>query len=169
VTVVTPKKCPAPNGSFTSRAFAQGTVHGSGSAESGDRYGASVAWFDGSLDSALLVIGAPGENVGSVKDAGAVVRLGFDHNSCSASRSTCARVWTQSTGEYTGSVRAGNRFGTTITMIRQDDGSVGSVVGAPGTSSGRGALSHQRNITTFDDGWFHVKAGDHLGSVAPIG
>jgi hypothetical protein len=168
VTVITPKKCP-PTSSFTSRGFVQGTVAHSGAAEAGDRYGASVTWFTGSLDSALVAVGAPGEDIGAVKDAGAIVRLGLDLNSCPAGKRICARVWTQSSGEYTGTVRQGNRFGTTIGLVETDDGSVGTVVGAPGSAGGRGELSTQRSLSTFDPSWFQRQPGDHLGNVSPIG
>ena len=142
----------------------------SGAAEPGDRFGASVLWTSGSQDGLVLAAGAPGENVGTKKDAGALVRFGLDRAACSAGRSTCARVWTQSAGEFTGTVAAGNRFGLDDRCGAARRRNLANDRGCAGLRRwSRRAVSVQRNLSTFDTSWFQARPGDRLGSVAPIG
>jgi hypothetical protein len=93
--------------------------------EPGDRFGSSVTI---SADAHRIVVGAPGEDVGSTKDAGAVSILSFC-DSCPNGADLDATLDQNSSG-VPGSVRAGSQFGATLTERSGTAG--GYVVGAPG-------------------------------------
>jgi hypothetical protein len=101
-----------------------------GAAEAGDRFGASVAlgkavFCYGAVDAA---VGAPGEDVGTAKDAGSVTLFVADGPSCTA------RSLTQGSGGLGGSVEAGDQVGAAVAVRRGPSGGHGDVllVGAPG-------------------------------------
>ena len=104
-----------------------------GATEAGDRFGSALgtADFDGN-DADNLVIGVPGENLGAVADAGAVISLcGFD-----GQFEGCADgVLTQ------GNPEAGDAYGAALTPGNFDGNELPDLaVGAPGeTVAGKGA------------------------------
>jgi hypothetical protein len=92
------------------RQFTQNSAGIAGVAEGGDGFGSSVAVsnLDG-VNGDLVAIGAPGENVGSVTDAGAVAVL-RNSNHKMVHRITL----TQATAKVAGTVEAGDRFGQAV-------------------------------------------------------
>jgi hypothetical protein len=106
----------------------------SGSAEPGDRFGASVAFH---LAQGLggLAVGAPGEDVGSAKDAGMVHTFTDVTGTPRQSQS-----FTQNSAGVPGGVEAGDRFGSSVAVGRFADcvegNTVDLAVGAPGEDIG---------------------------------
>lgn len=102
----------------------QDTTGIGGTPETGDLFGAAVA-------ACAELIGAPGEDIGSVRDAGLVQAM-----------TGCGPVprpglaYTQSTSGVPGANEAGDRFGASVT-VRSDPGDGhGYVVGVPGEDLG---------------------------------
>jgi FG-GAP repeat len=98
--------------------YSQNSFGVAGAAEPGDRFGAAVATWDTSL-----LVGAPGETVGTVAEAGMVSELGT------------GRGWTQNTSGIPGDAAVDAQFGSRI-------GSIGGnpLVGVPGADTFRGAV-----------------------------
>jgi len=92
----------------TSRVYTQNTAGIPGTAETGDRFGASLAQSElpPLPDPRMVAIGAPGEDIGSVKDAGSVTLL-----KRSGTRFLPAISLSQATGGIAGTVEAGDQFG----------------------------------------------------------
>ena len=90
------------------RVYTQNTAGIPGTAETGDRFGASLAQSElpPLPDPRMVAIGAPGEDVGSVKDAGSVTVL-----KRSGTRFLPAISLTQATAGIAGTVEAGDQFG----------------------------------------------------------
>jgi hypothetical protein len=113
-----------------------------GAPEAGDLFGSATESLD--LTTAgipTFVTGAPGEDLGSVKDAGAGYTLGGN------------RSYDQNTAGVPGSVEAGDRFGAVLGSWRDIGAapppsvppgpgtwSSGLLVGAPGEDAGRGVV-----------------------------
>jgi len=112
--------------------FYQGNNGVPGASESGDRFGAALVagnFGAGALD---LVVGAPGEDVGTAADAGAVNSFcGFDGFLTSCSPALL----------FQGNPEAGDRFGAALTPGNFDGNEFPDLaVGAPGeTVAGRAA------------------------------
>ncbi len=103
------------------RAFNQESSGVPGSAEAGDGFGSSLAAGDiGS--SGILVMGAPGEDIGSEKDAGSVT-VAYPDGSYNAV--------SQGASGAEGSAEAGDRFGEAVLSI-----AYAVFVGAPGEDLG---------------------------------
>ena len=153
--------------------------------EVGDRFGASLAI--GAFNSAAgldLAIGAPGEDVGSVADAGLVNVI---YGSASGLISTGNQVWSQSstgiadpaeTDDHFGSALAAGNLGTDAfadLVIGVPDESVGAAAGAgivhviPGATAGLTATGSQlwsQNSSGITD---TSEAGDSFGASLAIG
>lgn len=107
--------------------WTQDTAGVAGSAEQGDRFGSATESLDlSTTGAATFVVGTPGEDLGSVRDAGAVYTLGG------------GRVYDESSAGVPGTVEAGDLFGATLGSLR--DIATGlplsSVPPGPGTWSG---------------------------------
>jgi hypothetical protein len=139
--------------------------------EAGDRFGAAFAIerFDiGSLD---LVVGAPGEDVGGIADAGAANLFA---NSTGVLPSVSSQTLLQDNPE------AGDQFGATLTVGRFAGGNVDLVVGAPGENVGAtadagaanrfantgGGLPSVSSQTLLQD---NPEAGDQFGAALALG
>ncbi len=92
--------------------------------EPGDRFGAAVTL---SIDNDRIVVGAPGEDVGTAKDAGAISVLSLCDD-CPGGADIYA-TFDQNSAGVPGSVRAGSQFGATLSERPGTTG--GYVVGAP--------------------------------------
>jgi hypothetical protein len=104
-----------------------------GAAEEGDDFGAALSVGDLNGDSRPeLVVGVPGEDVGTVKDAGGYVTMnGTDHGLYGG----LAR--SQSTPNMPGTAEAGDRFGAQVTVGDYNrDGLWDTAVSAPGENAG---------------------------------
>jgi hypothetical protein len=139
-----------------------------GRSEPGDRFGAAVAIRDG-----LVLVGAPGEDLGSNVDAGAANSFRLVERWFSMRD----RWWsgpqqiTEGSGRFPGSPGAGDRFGAAVAI--RDDGS--PVVGAPGervgTQPGAGAVFVWDRAITLGSGGVPgtASAGDGLGASLAVG
>ena len=108
------------------------------SVEGGDGFGASLAVAD--VNGAAgddLAVGVPGEDVGSVVDAGALhVVLG----SASGLVAAGSQYWSQNSAGVADSAEAGDRFGSALATGRLNSGALADlVVGVPGESVGAAA------------------------------
>ncbi|MFF8866286.1 FG-GAP repeat protein [Streptomyces sp. NPDC015139] len=104
-----------------------------GAAEEGDDFGAALAAGDLNGDGRPeLVVGVPGEDVGTVKDAGGYVTLnGTEHGLYGG----LAR--SQSTPNMPGTAEAGDRFGAQVAVGDYNrDGLWDTAVSAPGENAG---------------------------------
>ncbi|MGW1672427.1 FG-GAP and VCBS repeat-containing protein [Streptomyces sp. NPDC002324] len=104
-----------------------------GNAEEGDDFGAALAAGDLNADSRPeLVVGVPGEDVGTLKDAGGYVVM---NNMGQGLHGGLAR--SQSTPNMPGAAEAGDRFGAQVAVGDYNrDGLWDSAVGAPGENDG---------------------------------
>ncbi|HEX5615778.1 MAG TPA: FG-GAP repeat protein [Acidimicrobiia bacterium] len=112
-------------GSGATRNLLPGSAGTPGISEAGDHFGAALAWLD-----PTLVIGAPGEDVGSAADAGAIVVV-------SLGAPAPAQHWWQGVGGLEGSAETGDGFGASLSAGA--DAFV--VVGVPGEDVGAAADS----------------------------
>ncbi|MEU4091814.1 esterase [Streptomyces sp. NPDC026673] len=105
-----------------------------GVAEAGDRWGAEMSAGDTNGDGRPdLAIGAPGEDIGSVRDAGAVWTLRGGTGGLTA---TGARSFDQNTAGIPGVAEASDAWGGQIRLIDADaDGLFGLLAAAPGENT----------------------------------
>jgi len=100
-------------GGLPSRVVRQGRGVGTGVPETGDQFGAALA---------SGVIGIPGEDIGAVRDAGAVYAAG--------------RTWSQAGPAVAGDAEAGDRFGSAVVGLESLCGGDAFAVGVPGEDVG---------------------------------
>jgi hypothetical protein len=165
--------------------FAQGSGGVGGAAESGDRFGASLASTDLSGDGHPdLVAGAPREAVGTAAGAGSVVYLPGSAGGLTAAGN---RVYVQGGGGLGGRAESGDRFGEVLATGQANGGGPADlVVGAPGenlaAAAGAGAVSvlygASGGPSTATDQLFYQGAGgipdapetnDGFGSALAVG
>ncbi len=136
-----------------------------GIAETGDHFGSAIRYGLFNCDiNQVLAVGAPGEDVGSQRDAGSVSLvppiLGF--------QGCFPRILTQADG-LAGLPRAGNRVGAAITSaegeISEDTTRDTLVIGAPGTDRGRATDAGQVILWDTSGAEFTVGFGHRLGDI----
>lgn len=141
------------------KAYHQGTRGVPGVNETGDRFGAAVAVGD--LESGEsgwnLWIGAPGEDVGRIADAGTVTRIGL-------AGSTLPTTTLASGRGLPGTVEAGDQLGAVLgtvgdSYIMEEDGSTSLLIGVPGEDRG--------SIT--DSGWVIFSRYSFAGHPQSVG
>ncbi|HEY5787118.1 MAG TPA: hypothetical protein VIT65_20320, partial [Microlunatus sp.] len=106
-----------------------------GTAEAGDRFGTSVHLVPARGGGApTLLVGTPGEDVGSKKDAGSVTvaRISLTGRKTEGT----VRTLDQNSAGMAGSVEAGDQLGASVSSV-QYGSSVAHLVGAPGEDVGR--------------------------------
>ena len=113
-------------------------------AEPGDAFGAAVAVGDltpGGLptDPQDLAVGAPGENVGSAADAGAVTVIDSANDGSGLPAGSAQDLYFQGSGGVPGSSETGDAFGAALAAGNFGSGGVDLAVGAPGEDIGAAA------------------------------
>ena len=123
--------------------WTQDTTDVPDAAESGDQFGAAIAIGDVNKDGfSDVAVGAPGENVGAVSDAGLVhLFLG----SSSGLRAGGSQVWTQNSTAVPDTAETLDKFGASLTFgdfdnTTGDDLAIGSPGERVGTANNAGAV-----------------------------
>ncbi|MFF8949112.1 FG-GAP repeat protein [Streptomyces sp. NPDC014940] len=146
--------------------FDQDTAGVPGTAEERDGFGAGVSLGDVNGDGRLdLAVGAPGEDVGSVADAGSVTVLLGGAKGLTA---TGARTFTQNSASVPGTAEKGDRFGGAVRLAdTTGDGRAELYAGAPGENAGAGSVWALPGTATQVTGKGSVSFGaGTLGTVA---
>ncbi|MBC6459516.1 FG-GAP-like repeat-containing protein [Actinomadura sp. HBU206391] len=118
-----------------------------GTGEQGDAFGASLGAGDVNGDyKDDVVIGAPGEDVGTVSNAGAVTVLyGASHGLAFEG----SQMLGQDSAEMPGSAEAGDRFGQAASLADVNgDGKADLIAGSPGENTDEGAIWIVRGSST---------------------
>ncbi|MDT7842381.1 FG-GAP-like repeat-containing protein [Streptomyces justiciae] len=120
-----------------------------GTAEKGDRFGTDVQLGDVDGDGFLDVLtGVPGEDIGSVADAGAVVVLSGRADGLTGAG--YHQVVTQETGNVPGTAEKGDAFGTAVHLgDANGDGLADAAVGAPGENANTGFVWSFRSRASY--------------------
>ncbi|GGO48163.1 FG-GAP-like repeat-containing protein [Streptomyces lasiicapitis] len=118
-----------------------------GADEEGDGFGASVAVGDVNRDGfADIAVGAPGEDVGSVADAGSVTLV---RGSASGVTGTGAQVFHQNTADVPGVAEKGDQFGAAAALLDvTGDGRRDLAVSSVHENADAGALWSLRGTST---------------------
>ncbi|MDV9189724.1 FG-GAP repeat protein [Streptomyces sp. SR27] len=135
-----------------------------GASERGDGWGADLSLGDTDGDGhADLAIGAPGEDNGTVADAGMVTLL---RGTARGLTGTGSASWTQNSPSVPGVVEKGDKFGGQVRLVDPDaDGRFGLLTAAPGEDTGDGCVwvfSAGRGGLTATGSWT-VNAGTFGG------
>lgn len=134
-----------------------------GAAEAGDQFGAALAtwrpyWEDQDEQFNTIQVGTPGEDIGTVRDAGMVVTVRF-HIGFEATDRPLRGNGGLSADQTAGTVETGDRFGATLASFRRVTGenpwdeSALWTIGSPGEDSGAGA------VVLADTGWRGLTLG----------
>jgi hypothetical protein len=134
-----------------------------GVAGTGDTFGATLACGDFDVDQYDdLAIGVPGEDVGSLVDAGAVTIL---YGSNAGLTATGNEIWHQNSSGIEGAAEAGDRFGAALASGDfNDDFADDLAVGVPGEDVGALRNAGSVNVLYGGGGGGLHAAGDQLWS-----
>jgi hypothetical protein len=110
-----------------------------GVAEAGDGWGSDLSVADTDGDGyADVAIGAAGEDIGTVKDAGAVWVL---RGSATGLTAAGARSWDQNSTDVPGAAEKGDKWGAQVRLTDPNgDGRFGLLAAAPGENAGDGHI-----------------------------
>ncbi len=132
-----------------------------GANEDGDLFGSSVALGINTVDQLTAIVGAPGEAIGSVRNAGSVTM--FRANTSSIGSTLSVR---QGIAGISGAPESGDRFGASVSIVTGDldagESMVdGVVIGAPGEDIGSTADAGAVIYTRSDQQLVHPAARGH--------
>ena len=156
------------------RKFVYSTLRpGRGTAETGDRFGSAVAFLtrpslEFGYDERLL-IGTPGEDIGGLRDAGAVRIVPLSRycgHACGSDaypEDDIAVTVVQGRGHTPGAARAGNQFGATVGRLPGVES--GILVGAPGQTVAGQSMAGA--VAVLDPDPIHSHQIQHQPSGAP--
>lgn len=152
--------------------LAQGYQGTPGVAETGDRFGAALAWAGDARVGTALVVGSPGEAVGSRRAVGII----YSYNRFSpANPYVAVRVVTQDSSGIPGVNEPGDQFGASLTPVNWCPGAA-VAVGAPGEAVGSRARAGQVTVvqtaspgTNRCERAFWQGSGGGLGGAAEAG
>ncbi|WP_030776251.1 integrin alpha [Streptomyces sp. NRRL S-920] len=144
--------------------WTQGSTGVPGNPERGDGWGADLSVADTNGDGyADVAIGAPGEDIGTVADAGAVWVLRGSENGMTA---TGAKSWDQDSADIPGVPEKGDKWGAQVRLSDpNNDGRFGLLAAAPGENAGDGVvwvLSAGTGGVTATGSWTY--GGSSLGA-----
>lgn len=128
-----------------------------GTAEAGDRFGTSVHLVPARVSGApTLLVGTPGEDVGSTKDAGSVTvaRISLTGRKTEGT----VRTFDQNSAGMAGSVEAGDQLGASVSSVRYGS-SVTHLVGAPGEDVGKVRDAGMVQTIGNGKGWTQSSSG----------
>ncbi len=114
------------NDGYTAERISEATEGVSGAPEAGDEFGWSVSLYRG-----LLAVGAPGEQLDALEQAGRVYLF-----TVSGKTVKPLPYITQDSDGIPGIAEAGDRFGESVTVFRPCDGTLGVLAGAAGEQAG---------------------------------
>ncbi|MFD0415969.1 esterase [Streptomyces sp. NPDC127108] len=119
--------------------WTQDTAGVPGTAERGDGWGADLSVADTDKDGyADVAIGAPGEDIGTVADAGAVWVL---RGTAAGLTATGAKSWDQNSADIPGDAEKGDKWGAQVRLTDPNrDGRFGLLASAPGENTGDGVV-----------------------------
>jgi hypothetical protein len=144
------------------RNLTQNTAGVAGTAESGDRFGAA-------LTDCANVIGAPGEDLGRLADAGMVQVL----NGCDPRHLSPARGLTQNSPGVPGADEAGDRLGAAVALTFSAEDGTSVFIGIPGEDLGSvrdaGAVVGEYACGVPPCGWRGFTQGEDLAGAAEAG
>ena len=141
-----------------------------GTAEKGDRFGASVHLVpDRAGGLPILLVGAPGEDVGRTGDAGTVTIARI--SPATGELSGRVRTVSQNSAKMAGSVERGDQFGATVSSMRSS-GKIQFLVGVPGEDVGKKRDAGMAQTIGTGKGWTQntagvpgtAEAGDRMGA-----
>jgi hypothetical protein len=144
--------------------WTQDTAGVPGTAERGDGWGADLSLADTDGDGyADIAIGAPGEDIGTVADAGAAWVL---HGAATGITATGAKSWDQNSTDIPGAAEKGDKWGAQVRLTDPNrDGRFGLLAAAPGENAGDGVvwvLSAGAGGVTASGSWTY--GADSLGA-----
>ena len=131
-----------------------------GDPEAGDRFGAALAAdVDPATATGRLVVGAPGEAIGSIAQAGYVEVLPLDSDGSLTGRGVTA--YSQDTAGVAGAAERGDRFGSAFGLATAPDrhGLGDVLVGVPGEDVGSVVDAGMVQTLTGDRAWHEDSIG----------